>query len=45
MRFPTWLGHLHNDGLVEDDQQEAEANFVASYLLVRTSSFWRGFPS
>ena len=29
----VWLGHLHNDGLVEDDQQEAEANFVASYLL------------
>lgn len=29
----VWLGHLHNDGLVEHHQQEAEANFFASYLL------------
>jgi hypothetical protein len=29
----VWLGHLHKDGLVEDHQQEAEANFFASYLL------------
>ena len=29
----VWLDHLHDDGFVDEEGQEAEANFLAAYLL------------
>lgn len=29
----VWLDHLCGDGLVDEEREEAEANFLASYLL------------